>query len=465
MKTYLRMTGRQHAQLQRHLFPGDGYEAAAVLLCGRATRAAAQALVVREVMEIPYAQCPVREPDRLTWRTDVLRPLIAKAAKEHLAVVKVHSHPGGFARFSRTDDLADREFLASVHGWTDDGLPHGSMIMLPGGRCFGRVAMCDGVFKPVDLVTVVGDDLKLWWHDEVSETSPEFTRRHAQAFGAGTTNTLRRLRMAVIGVSGTGSLVTEFLARLGVGGLVLVDPERIEEKNLNRIVNSGIDDARVGRLKVDVAAEAIARMGLGTEVTAHHENLANAEVIRAVSDCDLVVGCMDGAQGRHLLNRLAVFYLLPYLDVGVRLDADGHGGINQICGSVHYLQPDGSSLLSRGVVTLEEVRAEGLLRSNPEEYKRQALEGYIKGVRVDRPAVVTVNALYASLAVNELLARIHGYRDDGNGDFARNTCSLTQNRFESAPDGEPCPVLARHVGRGDVTPLLNMPELSELAVT
>ncbi len=31
----LRFTGEQHAQLQSHLFPGDGLEAAALVLCGR----------------------------------------------------------------------------------------------------------------------------------------------------------------------------------------------------------------------------------------------------------------------------------------------------------------------------------------------------------------------------------------------------------------------------------------------
>jgi hypothetical protein len=34
-------------------------------------------------------------------------------------------------------------------------------------------------------------------------------------------------------------------------------------------------------------------------------------------------------------------------DIGVRLDADGHGGIEDIWGTLHYVQPDGSSLMER----------------------------------------------------------------------------------------------------------------------
>jgi hypothetical protein len=66
-------------------------------------------------------------------------------------------------------------------------------------------------------------------------------------------------------------------------------------------------------------------------------------------------------EGRQLLNRIAVFYSIPYFDVGVRLVADGAGGVSHICGSVHYLQPDGSSLVSRGVVTEPGLRAEVLM--------------------------------------------------------------------------------------------------------
>ena len=111
-------------------------------------------------------------------------------------------------------------------------------------------------------------------------------------------------------------------------------------------------------------------------------DLGTASAVRAIAECDIVFGCMDGAEGRHLLNRIATFYLLPYFDLGVRLDADGHGGVEQVCGTVHYLQPGGSSLLSRGVFTLEEVRAEGLKRTDPDVYRgrfgRNTLLGFLK---------------------------------------------------------------------------------------
>jgi hypothetical protein len=64
----------------------------------------------------------------------------------------------------------------------------------------------------------------------------------------------------------------------------------------------------------------------------------------------------------------------------------------------------------------------------------------------------------AAMAVNEVLARLHLYRLDPNGEFASYKASLTQGYLYRNPDGEPCPVLARELGRGDVEPLLDRSE-------
>lgn len=461
MDVILRFTGEQHARLKAHLYPGDGNEAAAIILCGRRAGDSRHCLTARQVIPISYDQCGARTPVRVTWVTDVLLPHLTEAAKRGLAVVKVHSHPGGLEQFSEWDDASDRDLFASVYGWMDDEHPHASAIMLPDGRVFGRVIRPTGDFEPLSMVSVVGDDLRFWFPPEKVTGVREFARRHAQAFGAGTAAILSRLTVAVIGGSGTGSPVIEQLARLGVRRLILVDPDRVEEKNLNRILNTTTDDARGSELKVEVLARAIRRMGLGTEVITFARNLFDPEVVRAVAEADVVIGCMDSIDGRFLLNKLSTFYVLPYFDVGVKLEADGCGGVEQICGTVHYLQPGRSSLLSRGMFNMEQVRAAGLRRTDPSAYREQLHSKYIIGAQEDRPAVISVNMLFAALTVNELLAHLHPYRDDGNAEFAAYGLSLTQAQLYHEPEGAPCRVLARHVGRGDVRPLLDMAELSD----
>jgi hypothetical protein len=457
----VRLTGRQYKVLKSHLYPGDGKEAIALLLAGRRRGDEHHVLCVREVIPLPHDECFERTEELIRWPTTRLRARLEEVTKRNWAVIKVHSHPGGYPTFSMRDDGADRELFESIFGWTDSTDPHASLVMLPDGRLFGRAVFPPHAFDELRVISVAGDDLKLFFDGEDDGELLEALRRNEQTFGRGTTSILRKLRIGVVGCSGTGSPVIEQLARLGVGGLVLVDPDTIEEKNLNRILNSTWKDAIRGRPKVEVLARSIRDLELGTEVTTFQEDLARPHVVRSIAECDVVFGCMDGSEGRQLLNRLAAFYVLPYIDVGVRLVADGQGGVSHICGSVHYLQPDGSSLMSRGAITEKQLRAEALRRESPEEYAKLHGEGYIAGVAEERPAVLPVNMLYASLAVNEFLARLHGYRLEPNGMYARVMLSLEQMEFYTYEDGDPCSALVQHVGRGDVVPLLDRPALSE----
>jgi hypothetical protein len=458
MKYSLRMTEAQHAALRSHLFPGDGNEAVALLLCGRRQGRDRHVLTVRKIVAIPHDVCD-RRPDSVTWPTDYVDPLVGEAFGRGYAIVKVHCHGGDYRRFSPTDDRSDKALFSAVTSLLNDDLPHASIIMLPDGELFGRMLGESGaIVSPLASIMVVGDDLRLW--TEQRGSLPGFAMRHAQAFGSGTTEILRTLSIAVIGCSGTGSVVVEQLARLGVGRLVLVDPDLVEEKNLNRILNSGKEDAYLGRPKVHVLASAIARMGLGQEVIPLNMNLLTPNAVKSVAECDVVFGCMDGVEGRHILNRLATFYLVPYFDVGVRLDADGRGGIDRIAGAVHYLQPGRSSLLSREVYDMKRVDAESMRRTDPEMYRRLVKEGYLRGVDEDRPAVVSVNTFFAALCVNEFLARLHPYRNQPNGEYAYVPGNLSEMNFFPESESQPCPVLERHVGKGDAIPLLERPSLS-----
>jgi molybdopterin/thiamine biosynthesis adenylyltransferase len=461
MDYVLRLTAEQHARLQSHLYPGDGMEAAALILCGRLRGQNRHALIVRKIVLLPYAEC-ARTATTITWPTRFVDGIINDAAKRGMAILKIHSHPGGMESFSTFDDNSDASFLGAVHGMLEDKQPHASAVMLPSGRMFARVVDDRGVFHVVNLVALVGENME-FWHAYASRETPEFARRHAQVFGSGTVNCLRRMIIAVIGCSGTGSPLIEQLVRLGVGRLVLVDPDRIEWRNLNRIYMTTAADANLGRFKVEAIAEAIGNIGLGTEVLPLTKDLATPDVIRAVAGCDLAFGAMDSVAGRDILNRLATFYSIPYIDLGVQLTALQDGGINQITGAVHYLQPGKSSLKSRGVYDSDDVRAELMKRNDPVEYEKQLLQKYIRGVQEDRPAVISVNTMVAAMAVNEMLSRIHRFRYEPNDAYAAQRFAVHDpHLFKDAEhDFRVCSVLSNQVGRGDTTPLLDKPELSE----
>ena len=81
-------------------------------------------------------------------------------------------------------------------------------------------------------------------------------------------------------------------------------------------------------------------------------------------------------------------------------------------------------------------------------------------LEVGSPAVVSVNTQIAAMSVNEMLARIHPYRLDGNSEFAEIGYSFMQVEFYTEPDGPPCTLFSSLTGRGDMNPFLNIPAIN-----
>jgi len=460
MNVSLRLTGQQHAELMDHLFPGDGKEAVALVLCGRRNAGSKQILTAYQIHTIAHDDCRERAAERVSWETRLIDPMLEEALSEGLGFLKVHSHPGGYSEFSEFDDASDSALFPTFYRLFEDGLPHASAVMLPHGEMFGRHVREDGSFQPLERISVAGDDIWIWDRSENLRPLPEFADRNARAFGEETTRKFGSLTIGVVGLSGLGGPLIEQLGRLGPRKLVFVDPETVDETNRNRI--PGTRKADVGRLKTEVQERVIAEIGMETQVVSFSCDLAKREVVLALAKCDIVFGCMDEAGGRHLLNRLCSTYSIPYFDLGVRLVADGKGDISHVCGTVHYLQPDRSSLLSRGLYTLDDVRADALRRANPSEYETLRAEKYISGVAEARPAVGCVNTFFASLGVLELVARLHPYRLEPNSKFAAYEAMLHVPCLNPRPEGERCPVVTREAGRGDMEPLLDMPVFSQI---
>ena len=300
-------------ELKLHLYPGDGNEAVAIALCGIRSHQDCTTLFVHKLIKIPYEDCILRSPVRVQWRTSKLVESLEYAATKQFAIVKFHSHPTGYKSFSELDDESDRELFNSIFSWIEGVHFHGSVVMLPNGELFGRSIDPNLTFNDIRKISIVGHDLKFFFSTPVEGPIQEFELRTAQAFGTATTSIVKQLVVGVVGCSGTGSPVIEQLARLGFKKIILVDPDRIETKNLNRIINSKMSDALSARHKVDVLKDAIESMGLGTEVEAIPLNLYDQSVVKQIAACDLLFGCMDTVDGRHLLNCISTFYLVHIL--------------------------------------------------------------------------------------------------------------------------------------------------------
>jgi hypothetical protein len=440
-------------RLRQHLFPGDGLEAAALLYCTE-VRGRRRRWLARDILPVPYSAC-ARAADSITWPGEYLETAIDEAEKRGDIVVAIHSHPGGLLAFSSTDDDSDRLVMPTLWHGTDRAC--GSAIMTPDETVLARAYRAGANALPVDLVLTAAPDIRLCWHEDITSGRPITP---PMAFGSGMTEWLRRLSVCVIGVSGTGSIVAEQLARLGVGEIILIDFDCIEARNLNRIVNASLADC--GQIKVDVIAASIRRHHPDCHVVTVPHALGTREAVLTASEADLAFSCVDTAEGRHIADRLCAALCIPVMDVGVTIptvEVAGKHRIAEVCGRIDYIFPSGSSLLDRGVYDAALLEAEYLARVAPDTHARRIKEGYIRGVIDEAPSVISVNMRAASACVIEAIARLFPFRETPNAGRARTIFMLAEGEEEMWPETAFEPRSAFPLGTGLCEPLLGLPAL------
>ncbi|MFD8756710.1 ThiF family adenylyltransferase [Kitasatospora sp. NPDC059577] len=126
---------------------------------------------------------------------------------------------------------------------------------------------------------------------------------------------LKNTRVLVLGMGGIGTNVCMALAELGIGSITGLDFDRVELSNLNRQVL--YSTPAVGRPKVDVAAERMARFNPDIEFDAVERRLTSLSDVEAVIDAaapDFVFCLADKPNGwiDFWVNEACVKRRIPY---------------------------------------------------------------------------------------------------------------------------------------------------------
>lgn len=459
----LALSGVSHDKLLSHLHPGDGLEAAAILLC-RIEKSERSRLLVYDQIMAPLDSSK-RSVNRLAWPGKILSEAIDRAEDEGATIILIHSHPSSFLEFSEIDDESDRLTIPNIFaGWSETcpAMYHGSAIMTADGSMRARLYDSDHHLEAIDLVTVTGDDIRYFWRDDIIDCAPAPVQ---QPFFDGMASVLNRLSVAIIGVSGTGSIIAEQAARMGFGEIKLVDFDTVESKNLNRILNSTIADAQRDMLKVEMMKRAIDSYRDGVLIRTIPMSIADREAVLAAAQCDVIFCCVDTLEGRHILDLLAQVMLLPLFDVGVtiptRQDLDKSVIVSDALGRVDYIQPGKSTLSSREVYSAASLRAEYLAHANPEAFSNEANEGYIKGAVQEAPSVIALNMRAASACMLEYVARAFPFRHESNADYARTIFSIAAAEEDHFSESSFDTDTHMQFANGLQEPLLGLPALTE----
>lgn len=236
-------------------------------------------------------------------------------------------------------------------------------------------------------------------------------RRYVGEIGQGK---IEAAKVAVVGLSGTGSHVIQQLAYLGVRDFIIVDPDVIERRNLNRIV--GATEADIDKFKTEIAARAILSIQPSAKIVSHATTIAS-RAVHDLGERDIIIGCVDHDAARFVLLEASCQLSIPYLDIATEIHEDGQPG-----GHVIFTGVGKGCLMCRGLIDQDELQAS--VETPGQKAERKKIYGVdASALNNSGPAVVMLNGLLASAAMMEFVAYITGVRAANSGLYFRGALS------------------------------------------
>jgi len=108
-------------------------------------------------------------------------------------------------------------------------------------------------------------------------------------------------RALLVGAGGIGGTAAELLARMGVGTIVIADPDTYDETNLNR--QTFACAGALGRWKVDVTAERLLEINCDVDVVRHPIVAGRNNLPDMLAAVDVVIDALDNIDDRLVLQR------------------------------------------------------------------------------------------------------------------------------------------------------------------
>lgn len=360
---------------------------------------------------------------------------VAKSVKG-AGLINIHSHPrprnqATPPRPSDPDLATDREELCFVSRTLGELRPVAAGIISAGGGISVReyhfqipqtqdeamrpeFGPAGGSFEFADRVRVVGPGVRLMaanpdldFENAVIDLST--TESSALLWGEAGQKILSRLNVGLAGQGGVGGMLAEHLARLGVGSLVLVEYDRLEEANFNRSQGAKREEAKSKLPKVELYSRIAKQSATAPNfrISAHRASVAEKQGLLPLLDCDVIVCAADDAFARQVLDHASYAHLIPVIDGGTTLIANPltmqlQAGKSQVVTA----GPGHACLECQKVYTREEAT---IARESSSWGRYLELDGNSEERHASRaPSVVCNNALVAGLMGLRLLAIVLG---------------------------------------------------------
>lgn len=364
-------------------------------------------ILIGRVWKTPADMYDSRSSVNVELKQDYIIRALEYARHNQFAVIDVHSHPwANSAEFSSIDDRYGLENATWVKRKYEEGVfprvPWG-MVLVAGSKSI-NARVFD--FKR-ESFTKASIRTPLDFRHKAEVASSEIFNRQIKLWGVEGQRRLSDLNVAIVGLGGLGVLVCEQLARMGIRQFTLIDGDRVESTNLNRLTGFFAD--HIGSKKADICALNIKRIsGTKANVKAIHRFLRRRN-LNLLEEQDLFIGAVDREGARLLLNEAAVRFLVPYIDIGTGIKANGEN-VTQMGGQIRFINPGTGPCLQCYSAGIDPFEAALDLMSREDLQVRREL-GYIEGTALSpEPSVIPLNGVLASLAsqeISKLVTKFH----------------------------------------------------------
>ena len=341
--------------LLRHVNAGHLQEDLCFALWRPSTGASRKVAIIFEIVP------PVTD-DRIlhggaSFEPSYLTRAIRTAIQRGAGLAFMHNHfTSGWQDMSAPDIVAERDRISPAARAT--GLPLVGLTLGTDQSWSARFWTWDGnTFNRTwcEKVRVVGRHFRVTFKQSPAGERRRLLQRTVDTWGEKCQRDLSGLHFGIVGVGSVGCVIAEALARMGMERLTIIDPDRIESHNLDRLLYASQDD--IGSLKVDLVARHASRSATATKfnITTCASPIQSDHAFAATLDCDILFSAVDRPLPKDLLNHIAYAHCIPVISGGVFIDNKPDGSLGQAAWGVTTIGPMFRCLRCDGQYTSSDV--------------------------------------------------------------------------------------------------------------
>jgi len=162
---------------------------------------------------------------------------------------------------------------------------------------------------------------------------PERYQRNMGTVGIEGQIKLLRSKVVIAGAGGLGGTVTELLARMGVGHLIVVDGDSFEDSNINRHLLC--QEKNLRQNKSQAAVERVGQINSGVEVTSFSRPVSEENATQLIKGSNVIVDALGEIGARFILEAASKKEGVPLV----------HGAIAGFYGQVTTILPEDEGLI------------------------------------------------------------------------------------------------------------------------